>query len=128
MRTDDKKHFVIEYYPDYTLVKVTEDKLDSVIAPLLKIKFQELVSINAKNIILDISRCQYCDSSGLTVFLVGNRTCKLKGGVFLLVNVSDAIDRLLKISQLITLVKVCKNVEEAVGIIDPSLKIHETYY
>jgi anti-anti-sigma factor len=126
MRNDN--FFEVEYYQHYTLIRVIVDKLDSIIAPLLKVKLQDLVVVGSKNIILDIGMCKYCDSSGLTILLVGNRVCKNKGGEFILTNINTAIDRLLRISQLITIIRTAEDLDTAIGFVDPGLKFSETYF
>ena len=68
---------------NYTLITVLNDRLDTNNAPDLK---SECVKVNAEgecNIILDVSNCTYCDSSGLSAILVANRLCEDKLGTFI---------------------------------------------
>src|SRR5665648_1194039 len=79
--------FEIIKLTDYTLVKVLNDRLDTNNAPDLK---SELIVVNAngeRNIILDISNCTYCDSSGLSAILVANRLCEDSIGNFILTGI-----------------------------------------
>ena len=71
-----------------------------------------------KNIILDLSNCRYCDSSGLSAILVANRLCKNANGVFVLSGLQTAVERLITISQLDTVLNITKTVEEAVEIVN----------
>ncbi|MCG8701050.1 MAG: STAS domain-containing protein [Bacteroidales bacterium] len=71
-----------------------------------------------KNIVLDLSKCRYCDSSGLSAILVANRLCKNANGVFVLTGLNDAVERLITISQLDTVLNITSSVEEAVGLIE----------
>ena len=71
-----------------------------------------------KNIILDLSNCRYCDSSGLSAILVANRLCKNANGVFVLAGLQTAVERLITISQLDTVLNITKTVDEAIGIIN----------
>jgi anti-anti-sigma factor len=74
-----------------------------------------LVSGNGeKNIVLDLSKCRYCDSSGLSAILVANRLCKNANGTFVLTGLNDAVERLITISQLDTVLNIAGSVEEAV--------------
>ncbi len=94
--------FNIENKKQCTVISIETEKLDTHIAPSLK---SELVLISGKgerNIILDLKRCQYCDSSGLSAILVANRLCKNAGGTFVLCGLNEAVERLITISQLDT--------------------------
>ena len=69
-------NFTITQNDNYTLVSIESEKLGGVISPELKAKFVELNGQGIKNIVLDLSNARYCDSSGLSAILVGNRLCK----------------------------------------------------
>ena len=68
--------FKIDKFENHTLIKVLEEKLDTHIAPTLKSELVLVSGNGEKNIILDLSNCRYCDSSGLSAILVANRLCK----------------------------------------------------
>lgn len=96
-----------------TVISIETEKLDTHIAPSLK---SELVLISGKgerNIILDLKKCQYCDSSGLSAILVANRLCKNAGGTFVLCGLNEAVERLITISQLDTVLSIAADTEEA---------------
>lgn len=98
---------------NYTLIKVNSDKLDTNNAPDLK---SELVVINnkgEKNMILDLSSCSYCDSSGLRAVLVANRLCEDSIGTFILCGLQPDVENLIKISMLHTVLLITKDVNEA---------------
>ena len=61
--------FKIEKHGNYTLIQVLEEKLDTHIAPTLKSELVLVSGNGEKNIILDLSKCRYCDSSGLIAFV-----------------------------------------------------------
>ena len=65
--------FKIEKLKNYTLIQVLEEKLDTHIAPTLKSELVLVSGNGEKNIVLDLSKCRYCDSSGLSAILVANR-------------------------------------------------------
>ena len=104
--------FKIEKRNDYTLIQVLEEKLDTHIAPTLKSELVLVSGNGEKNIILDLSKCRYCDSSGLSAILVANRLCKNANGTFVLTGLSDAVERLITISQLDTVLNITSSVEE----------------
>lgn len=109
--------FKINKNDNYTLIEVLVDKLDSHIAPSLKSELVLISGNKEKNIILDLSNCRYCDSSGLSAILVANRLCKNASGVFVLTGLQTAVERLITISQLDTVLNIANSVEKAQEII-----------
>ena len=107
--------FKIEKLENYTLIQVLEEKLDTHIAPTLKSELVLISGNGEKNIILDLSKCRYCDSSGLSAILVANRLCKNSNGTFVLTGLNDAVERLITISQLDTVLNITSSFEEAVN-------------
>ncbi len=105
--------FIIEKRENYTLVRVENEKLDARVAPNLKSDLVVLSGTGEKNIILDMSKCKYCDSSGLSAVLVANRLCKNSSGRFILTGLNDAVARLITISQLDSVLTITPTVEEA---------------
>lgn len=108
---------------DYTLVKVLNDRLDTNNAPDLK---SELVAINSngeKNIILDVSNCEYCDSSGLSAILVANRLCEDAIGTFILTGLQSDVEQIIRISMLHTVLIITKTVDEAVELLKEKEKL-----
>ncbi|MDR1673478.1 MAG: STAS domain-containing protein [Bacteroidales bacterium] len=110
--------FKVEQQPNYTLIRVLQEKLDTHIAPSLKSELVLISGNGEKNVILDLSKCRYCDSSGLSSILVANRLCKNTGGMFVLTGLNDAIGRLITISQLDTVLTIVTDVNEAVTLIE----------
>jgi anti-anti-sigma factor len=109
--------FKIEKLEKYTLIQVMEEKLDTNVAPSLKSELVLISGKGEKNIILDLSNCRYCDSSGLSAILVANRLCKNANGTFVLTGLNDAVDRLITISQLDTVLNIAYSTEEAIDIV-----------
>jgi anti-anti-sigma factor len=98
----------------FTSITFSTDKLDAIVAPDLK---SELVMINkqgAKNILVDLESVKYCDSSGLSALLIGNRICKEADGVFIISSLQPAVERLVIISQLDTILNIKETYQEAV--------------
>ena len=112
--------FKIEKQENHTLIQVLEEKLDTHIAPTLKSELVLVSGNGEKSIILDLSKCRYCDSSGLSAILVANRLCKNANGTFVLTGLNDAVERLITISQLDTVLNITKTMEEGVGLITES--------
>ncbi|UCG27906.1 MAG: STAS domain-containing protein [Bacteroidales bacterium] len=109
--------FNIEKKEGFTLIQVLEEKLDTHIAPNLKSELVLISGNGEKNIILDLSNCRYCDSSGLSAILVANRLCKNASGTFILTGLTEAVERLITISQLDTVLNITETLDEAIGLI-----------
>lgn len=109
--------FSVDKHEKYVLVKLEEEKLNSVIAPMLK---SELILINAegiRNIIIDLSAVKYCDSSGLSALLIGNRLCKGAEGSFILTGLQTAVEKLITLSQLEGVLTIIPTVEECIDLV-----------
>ncbi|MGK7391593.1 MAG: STAS domain-containing protein [Candidatus Cyclobacteriaceae bacterium M2_1C_046] len=106
--------YTIDKQEKYSLLKLHEEKLDTNIAPQLKSELITLHAEGVKNIILDLSEVKYTDSSGLSALLVGNRVVQEEGGIFVLARLSDHTMKLIKISQLDSVLNIVPTIEEAV--------------
>jgi anti-anti-sigma factor len=84
------------------------------VAPGLKSELITLHAEGVRNIILDLSDVKYTDSSGLSALLVGNRIVQEDGGIFVLASLSDHSMKLIKISQLDSVLNILPTVEEAI--------------
>jgi len=96
-----------------TVIRIETEKLDTHIAPSLKSELVLISGKGEKNIILDLKKCHYCDSSGLSAILVANRLCKNAGGTFVLCGLNEAVERLITISQLDTVLSITADTEES---------------
>lgn len=101
----------------YTLVNIETEKLDTQVAPGLKTDLVVLKSEGVKNIIVDLSKSRYCDSSGLSAILIANRLCKEAGGTFVLCGVQDPVMKLISISQLDSILNITPTTQEAIDFI-----------
>ena len=108
----------IEKQKTCMVVKINSEKLDSFIAPELKAELVNINSEGAKNIIIDLSDTRYCDSSGLSAILVGNRLCKNAGGMLVLTGLKEAVKKLITISQLDNIIHMAPTLEEGVSLIN----------
>lgn len=109
--------FTVDKHEKYVLIKLNENKLNSLISPQLK---SELILCNSegqRNIILDLSNVKYSDSSGLSSLLVGHRICKNADGTFILTRINENIARLIAISQLENILNIVGTVDEAIDLI-----------
>ena len=105
--------FKKEKKDNFTLVTILAEKVDTGIAPILKSEFVLISSNGEKNILLDFSACRYVDSSGLSAILVANRLCKNAGGKLVLTGLQSAVERLIIISQLDSVLNIAYTMEKA---------------
>ena len=106
--------YTIDKQEKYTLVRLHEEKLDSGIAPNLKSELITLHAEGATNIVLDLAEVKYTDSSGLSALLVGNRVLQEDGGLFVLCSLSEHTMKLIKISQLDSVLNILTSADEAI--------------
>jgi anti-sigma B factor antagonist len=106
--------YTIDKQEKYTSLRLHEEKMDSSIAPNLKSEMVTLHAEGTRNIILDLTEVKYTDSSGLSALLVGNRIFQEEGGIFILACLSDHTMKLIRISQLDSVLNILPTVEEAI--------------
>ena len=68
-----------------------------------------------KNVVIDLSKTKFMNSSGLGMLISGMTTMRNAGGDLRLANVADRIQSLLVITKLITVFKHFDSVDEAVA-------------
>ncbi len=108
----------IEKQKNCIIVKINSEKLDSLIAPELKAELVNVNSEGAKNIIIDMSEARYCDSSGLSAILVGNRLCKNSGGKLVIAGIKEAVQKLILISQLDSILNTATSVQDGIAMLE----------
>jgi len=93
----DIKH---ETKEDVAIVKIDKERLDSILAPLLKSELLILVNEGVKKILIDLSDVTYADSSGLGALLFGLRQMKGMEGQLKLFAANDRVMSLVRIARL----------------------------
>jgi len=83
-----------------TVLKVRERKLDATISPELKGEFLILCNPKTKQLIVDLSDVEFCDSSGLSALLIAERKMRENGGMVKLVGLQKKVLSLIRISRL----------------------------
>ncbi len=106
--------YLIEKSDKYTSVTLKNDKLTSAIAPDLKEDFVRLASEGQVNVILNLEEVKYCDSSGLSSLLTGNRQCRDNGGRLIICGLQDMVEKLISISHLDSILKITPTFGEAI--------------
>jgi len=101
---------------DFSIITFSADKLDATISPDLKSELVLIAKSGEKSIILDLASVKYCDSSGLSALLIGNRLCTTNGGIFILCGLQTSVKKLITISQLDTILNITETLPEAIDL------------
>ena len=106
--------FEVENEEKYTIFRLNENNLNSIIAPMLKSEFVMLNSEGVKNLIFDMSEIHFVDSSGLSAILTANRLWK-DNGLFVMTGITHPnVIKLIDISRLNSVLTIIPTVEESV--------------
>jgi len=92
--------FEVHKNADVVVFTLKEKRLDASVSPALKAEFLLLCRPNVKNLIIDLSSVEFCDSSGLSALLIAQRKMHENGGIMALAGCHKQVLSLLKISQL----------------------------
>ena len=76
-------------------------------------KLHELIEADKTNIVVDLGKVKFMNSSGLGMLIGGLTTMRKAGGDLRIANATDKIESLLVVTKLITVFKHYKSVEEA---------------
>lgn len=106
--------FEIDKRERFGIIRVVGDKLLSSHAPELKATMSQLNHEGFKNIILDLVNVQYIDSSGLSALLVGNKLSTNSNGNFVPTNITQPVQKLIKLSQLEAVLTIVPTLSEAI--------------
>jgi len=109
--------FKVDKKENYIVIKIESEKLDTIIAPSLKAELVMLSNDGVKNMIIDLTETRYCDSSGLSAILVGNRLCKNAEGSFIITGLQDSVKKLITISQLDNILNITNTLNEATSLL-----------
>ena len=109
-------------------MKLTHQEVDDIIvlvpkgksmggpdATLLHDKLHNFIDQNKKKIIIDLSKVELMNSTGLGILISGLTTMKNNGGELKLAAVTEKIQSLLTITKLITVFENYDTVDQAVG-------------
>lgn len=104
----------IDKQAEFSILSLTEENLNSIIAPNLKSEFIFLRNEGVRNLIFNMEEVKYVDSSGLSAILTANRLWKDYGS-FILTNVKhDSVKKLIEISRLETILTLIPTTSEAI--------------
>jgi anti-sigma B factor antagonist len=98
----------------YTILKLEEENLNSLVAPVLKSELVILSNEGVRNLILDLSDVKFVDSSGLSAILTANRLWADDKSFLIAGELQAAVRRLFEISRLDTVLTIIPTIDEAV--------------
>lgn len=105
--------FSVDKKEQYSIFSLDEDNLNSLNAPNLKSEFIFLRNENVRNLIFDLSKVKYVDSSGLSSILTANRLWKGYGS-FVITGVDhEPVKKLIEISRLESILTIIPTMEES---------------
>ncbi|MEX0722774.1 MAG: STAS domain-containing protein [Gracilimonas sp.] len=76
-------------------------------------KLHELIDADKTNVVVDLGKVKFMNSSGLGMLIGGLTTMRKAGGDLRIANATDKIESLLIVTKLITVFKHFKSVDEA---------------
>lgn len=101
----------------YCLITVEEENINSLVAPHLKSEFVIIKNEGAKNLILNLEKVKFIDSSGLSAILTANRLWA-DAGLFIVTGVeNESVKKLISISRLDTVLSIIPTVSESIDYI-----------
>ena len=106
-------NFTKTNYDNFSVITSNVEKLDSSNSAELKAEFVLINKNSINNIILDLKNTKYCDSSGLSAILIGNRLCKDSSGKLVINELQANVEKLIKISQLDKVFNISSDIEIA---------------
>lgn len=92
--------FMKEEHDGIIIIKVEDERLDSLVSPHLKSELLVLTNQGTKQVLIDLSRVAYADSSGLGALLFGSRQLKSIDGQLRLLSANERIMSLIRIARL----------------------------
>ena len=104
-------YFVAENKDKYSIIRATSEKLDMQTAPELRSELVLQAGSNVTNIILDLTECHYCDTTGLGAIQIAHRLCGRNGNL-ILAGVSEEVSRMLSIQRFEPELVIAQNIEE----------------
>jgi len=94
-------HYQEEQVGDVLIIRIDEDRFDSTVSPEFKTELLRLIEAeHIRNILIDLKKVEYVDSSGLGALLFGHRQAKAKSGKLKLLNINPKVSTLIKIAKL----------------------------
>lgn len=105
--------FSVDKREKFSVFTLEEDNLNSLLAPILKSEFIIYRNEGVKNLILDLSKVKFVDSSGLSAILTANRLWKGFGSFIITGIDHPAVKKLIEISRLDSVLDIIPTLQES---------------
>ncbi len=105
--------YTIDKQERLSVLTLEEENLNSIVAPDLKSDLLILKNEGINNLIIDLTKVKYVDSSGLSAILTGNRLWKDQGSFILTGVESPMVRKLIEISKLDTVLVIIPTLQES---------------
>jgi len=106
-------NFKIEAKNNVLLIHVLVERLDTHSAPELKSILTLEHKKGQNKMLINLEKTKFCDSSGLSAILIGNRMCKDTNGIFALSNIQPMVLKMIEIAQLTSVLRIFSTVDVA---------------
>lgn len=103
--------FISENHPGYVVVRMLTARLDNQTTAELRSELVLAAANAVSNIILDLTKCNYCDTTGLSAIMIAHRLCK--NGHLVLVGVSDSVNSILSMQRFDPELDIAADISEA---------------
>lgn len=103
--------FISENHPGYVVVRMLTARLDNQTTAELRSELVLAAANAVSNIILDLTTCNYCDTTGLSAIMIAHRLCK--NGHLVLVGVSDSVNSILSMQRFDPELDIAADISEA---------------
>ncbi|MGY1605144.1 STAS domain-containing protein [Geodermatophilus sp. SYSU D00815] len=98
-----------------TAVVRPEGRLTMVTAPQLRSAVSEAVAAGSSRVVVDLSACEFIDSSGLGAVIGGLKTARQAGGDLRIAAAGEQVRMVLQLTNLDRVLRAHTSVEEALG-------------
>ncbi len=109
--------YSIDKQEQYAVLTLEEENLNSSYAPAFKSDLILLNQEGIRNLILDLSKVKYVDSSGLSAILTGHRLWKEQGCFVIAGQLQPMVSKLIDISRLQSILTLIPTLSEAVDFV-----------
>ncbi|MCF0191199.1 MAG: STAS domain-containing protein [Marinilabiliaceae bacterium] len=89
--------FEVSKKDGYAIIRTNESNLDAHTVPQLNSELVILSGQQTKNMILDLTECDYCDAAGLSALMIAHRLCK--EGKLILCGLTPGVERMISIQR-----------------------------
>ncbi len=92
-----------------------EGEIDLHVSPEVAASLRTMIAKKPKNLVVDLSRVTYMDSSGLAVLIEGMQKVQEYGGKFALAGVQESVTHILEIARLDQVFQIFPDVDSALA-------------